>query len=426
MWGVFFALVGGLIGVRFMVLRVGWVGGHMDNLYYVLRLTRAGRFKFFARGWGQLQRSDDARDALRANLIGGRVPARVSDSLRWREDDIELDHNKLKVRRGVFDSPLVGLLPEDAKRCHFTMVVPRSSPVAPWSAASSGRPEGVVILLPATGEEGISLRLPMAEALAKERNWATLIIEAPYYGLRRPREQPSYHVLDVESFLLQSYAIMQEAALLRLWVEELWPGAPVTMSGFSWGAAMCSCGAVIAAQWSKEPRLLAAAPYVGSATPAVVVDGILADDIDWEALIAGLGPAAEAADAPDGGADALEQLSAITVLRQYQERTAAKERAYDKLYAKLIRTHLRTLTGLPGVTLKRLGGVQSVSMDHDRFVKPEYSDELFDLLSGVSDGVKSHTWVAGGHVLAFLRRLTEQKDAICRAMESLRGDRTLS
>ena len=57
---------------------------------------------------------------------------------------------------------------------------------------------------------------------------------------------------------------------------------------------MAACASVVAAQWCRAPHLVAAAPYAGSATPAVIVDGLLEGDIDWTALRGAAGTRADA------------------------------------------------------------------------------------------------------------------------------------
>ncbi|KAL3907716.1 MAG: hypothetical protein SGPRY_010075 [Prymnesium sp.] len=134
---------------------------------------------------------------------------------------------------------------------------------------------------------------------------------------------------------------------------------------------------------------IVAVPYAGSATPAVVVDGLLEDDITWSALKASEGE--------------------------------AFEETRERLLRHLMKTHLSIL--LPSLSARGscLAGLHAISFENDFFVKPEYGEELFKLtrtccLAGARNVLE---WQSGGHVYAFLARSQLQTRAIHAALSAL-------
>eukprot|EP00928_Gymnodinium_smaydae_P031979 TRINITY_DN23292_c0_g1_i2.p1 TRINITY_DN23292_c0_g1~~TRINITY_DN23292_c0_g1_i2.p1 ORF type:complete len:387 (-),score=61.16 TRINITY_DN23292_c0_g1_i2:121-1281(-) len=369
----------------------GTAVGVLDRAYYFTRISRS-RPRFFPDGWGDLS----CALRVQSNLINRMCDAescsdaRKLRSLRWETPTTRTSSTTCV---GSFDSPQELLLPPASKTCNFLFVSPTGG-VQPWDANESksaqASPKGVVLLMPSTGEQDEGGRLELAERLAAESDMCSVIITAPLYGVRRPPEQEMHYARTVELYLTQSSAIIEEAALLVCWCADRWPSVPVCVSGFSWGGAMTCCSAILASQWAAPARVLAV-PYAGSATPAVIVDGLLEDDIDWPAL------------AGDGEAE-----------------------PYEATRSRLLRTLLDThLSEIMKPILERqcgkLAGLHAVSFGDDHFVKPEYGEELFELASQCCDAnvTKVLEWRNGGHVAAFLRRPHVQTAAIQAAFQAL-------
>ena len=148
---------------------------------------------------------------------------------------------------------------------------------------------------------------------------------------------------------------------------------------------MSSCSALIASQWLPcDSPAITVAPYAGSATPTVILEGILEDDIDWEAL---------------GG----------------------RKEARPKLARIFESAHLKSLSHAilsNSESTARLGGVHAVSFLHDYFVSKSFSEDLFECLSSCCfPGVtKEQSWRPGGHIAAFLARHQYQHQAIRAAL----------
>jgi dienelactone hydrolase len=75
---------------------------------------------------------------------------------------------------------------------------------------------------------------------------------------------------------------------LVAWAHGRSPTSGLCIAGFSWGAAMAATAAVgcaTALPPGVSGRLVAAVPYVGTPTSAVIEDGLMQRDIDWQSLV---------------------------------------------------------------------------------------------------------------------------------------------
>lgn len=164
-------------------------------------------------------------------------------------------------------------------------------PIQPEGSSGSNKdkPGVFIVMLPATGEVYLSTRLRMARRLAQKFGWSSIIMTAPYYGVRKPKSQTLFFIDSVKDVLLQSQAIVEESAALSLYLlkkknKKGILDSKVYFSGFSYGGAMASCASTFALATGGDGRRLACASYVGSASPVCLVDGVLESSIDWSAL----------------------------------------------------------------------------------------------------------------------------------------------
>mmetsp|Transcript_37720 Transcript_37720/g.70342 ORF Transcript_37720/g.70342 Transcript_37720/m.70342 type:complete len:371 (+) Transcript_37720:61-1173(+) len=365
---------------------LSWALGALDNAYTLTHL-RTQRPRFFADGWGDVPAAQAAQEAL----FDRKPEAPLA---------IEWDAPKANVCCGRFRSPFAERLPEEVQEASFVFVSPLGPdgmPVSqPWSSGSSAmgaQPSAIVLLLPATGEENLDGRVAIAQKLARENSMCSLVVAAPFYGHRKPKGQQMHFVRTVEKYLDQSNAIVEESAALISWCTGFWPTVPVCISGYSWGGAMTCVTALVASQWEPSAQILAV-PYAGSATPAVLVDGLLQDDIQWPALV--------------------------------KNEDETFQVTHDTLMNVLLQTNLSSVVGpLEAAGKANLSGLHAVSFENDGFVKPEYGEDLFALTSKCcKPGAKRVlSWQAGGHVYAFLARQRVQTAAIQSACSSLSTSR---
>ncbi|KAJ1429858.1 hypothetical protein B484DRAFT_328748 [Ochromonadaceae sp. CCMP2298] len=377
---------------------ISWWLGNLDLLVYLLQLV-PNRPKFFADGWGDLNKPHEEQLKLEQQMLDGSPSIDVGDSMiEWELGDVQtLDQSMgLLQCRGSFLSPVASSLPDVVKRCNFLAVSPGGTL---WEADKE--PKVVVIMLSATGEQSTFTRKRQALYLARSRGWSSIIVTAPFYASRRPAQQTAHYLRSVEHVLLQSLAAMAEGALLATWATKRWP-CRVCVTGFSWGGAMAGCACMLALRWSERPSSIACVPYVGCSSPAVLVDGILSSDICWEALrrgsIAGR-YGTLTLPASDGGEDQEVTRARLLCCLDYMQSPNLEHFA---LFTK----------GVP----RSLGAVHVVTSCDDLIITKKYADQLTASLTRCSENVMVQ-WCSGGHVVAFLRRQSVQVNAILTAVD---------
>ena len=217
--------------------------------------------RLYADGFGDRDRLDSLVRGVRD--LGGEAPDRID--LRWSRSRTRMG---VAVTRGTYDSPASAILPRESRRG----VVERWLP-------SADAPH--CLILATTGEEGFANRRLLALWLAR-KNIASVIVENPYYGERRPRGQIGAAVRTVaDQFAMNLATVMEIRSLLAHFAEqELEVGA----TGFSQGGMMAAFGAAL----SSFP--VAVTPR-GAACRAesVFTRAALATTMRWDVLTAEAG-----------------------------------------------------------------------------------------------------------------------------------------
>eukprot|EP01018_Ginkgo_biloba_P032867 Gb_38260 [translate_table: standard] len=129
-----------------------------------------------------------------------------------------------------------------------------------------------------TGDHSFDRRLRLGGPLLKN-NIATMVLESPFYGQRRPRLQHGSKLLCVSDLLLLGRVTIEEARTLLYWLE--------TEAGFSkTGVCGLSMGGVHAAMvGSLHPTPVATLPFLAPHSAAVAFcEGILKHGTAWDAL----------------------------------------------------------------------------------------------------------------------------------------------
>jgi hypothetical protein len=106
----------------------------------------------------------------------------------------------------------------------------------------------------------------------------SIILENPYYGLRKPKNQirSSLHFVS-DIFVMGGCLILESIALLN-WCERLGFG-PLGVSGISMGGHMASLAA------SNWPKPLVLVPCLSwSTASSVFTEGVMSESIDWDML----------------------------------------------------------------------------------------------------------------------------------------------
>jgi hypothetical protein len=116
---------------------------------------------------------------------------------------------------------------------HFQLVLPRDHRIGTDSIP-------IGICYAGTGDQGYSRRrLLTANPLLKEYRIGTIILESPYYGLRKPRHQNGSTLFYVSDLLIMGGGIMLETIALLHWCQKM-KLTPAILHGFSLGGHMAS------------------------------------------------------------------------------------------------------------------------------------------------------------------------------------------
>ena len=120
----------------------------------------------------------------------------------------------------------------------------------------------------------------MALPLARERGVGSLLLENPYYGLRKPRAQLRSSLHHVSDLFIMGAALILEAHVLLSWAERqgCWP---LACHGISMGGHMAS---LAASAWPKPVALVPCLAWTsGSVT---FCQGVMSGAIPWHLLAA--------------------------------------------------------------------------------------------------------------------------------------------
>lgn len=452
----------------------GWALGALDRAYYLQRaLGGSGRPRLFSRGWGDelpavMAEYDAVISRLRAGAppFGGDGGGGAPPPLAGMEWEAELPVapiaavgggpavRRFVARHGAAPSPLAHILPPGPSRVLRFLYVGDAGARAPWDDGGVGAglppPATVAVILPATGEQGYADRLGVARSLlarlAADGHGpaAAVLVMAPLYAARKATDdgQVRHYVTSVGRYQAQSLAVMSEGAALAAWAHAAFAprgGARrLVVTGFSWGAAMAGCAALLASALLPPgvgAERLVAVPYVGSCSPEPVVAGVLADDVDWVALEGGVGQRGGG-----GGADRGDDVRAAL-----RRQLAA---SHTRLFVDAMRERATATAGGHPAHPPRplLAGALCVGMVDDGFVPLAFSAELAALLGGVAvgggrnerdrdgDGERGpfatptspppppsrRHWrtFRGGHVVAYVARPWRQVDAVADALRA--------
>jgi len=154
------------------------------------------------------------------------------------------------IMEECFLSPFAHILLPKSKECQFFLVKPTTAVQHqanhhPGSLATPShdgffsdkgketvqQKQVYVIMLPAMGEMGKCNCLNMMTTLITQHSWCSIIVRALLYGACKPQQQQSWFVNTISNYLLQSQAMMEEAAALTLYCLQL-PSSPAAATGW--------------------------------------------------------------------------------------------------------------------------------------------------------------------------------------------------
>ncbi|XP_019938613.1 protein ABHD18 [Paralichthys olivaceus] len=239
----------------------------LDVFYRRLLLT-----KLFIGGWGKPE--DLKRIFEFRKIIGDREKCKslVPEDYPVYISKTE-EHSDCHIHDGFFISPLEhwvpGILPPEAVKASFQFIVPKR-----WQ---KNRP--VCIQLAGTGDHFFwRRRTLMARPMIKEAGMASLLLENPYYGSRKPKDQLWSSLKNVSDLFVMGGALILESTVLLHWLERrgYWP---LGMTGISMGGYMASLAVT---NWPKPIPLIPCLSW--STASSVFTTGVLSKAVNWTEL----------------------------------------------------------------------------------------------------------------------------------------------
>jgi hypothetical protein len=241
----------------------------LDHIYRSLLLT-----KFFTKGWGNpenLKQLFEFRKVISCrekckDLVSADYPVHI---------DLDETQKECRIIEGHFISPftkhLPGIMPKEIEMARFQMILPKVWP-------NPGR-KPVCIHLAGTGDHYFwRRRTLLARPLLKEAGIASILLENPYYGVRKPKHQLRSSLHNVSDLFVMGGGLVLESLVLFHWCERQGFG-PLGISGISMGGHMASLAAT---NWHKPVSLI---PILSWSTASTVfTEGVMSEAIPWQLL----------------------------------------------------------------------------------------------------------------------------------------------
>lgn len=351
----------------------------MGSLYYVLdhvygALLHRTKISppFFSRGWGgtRLDLLERMIKQLFPEVEGQNWPPTLVQP-NWKT---VWETRNACLREGSFTTPchelLLNALPPESHTARVAFLAPKSVP--PQKMAC-------VVHLAGTGDHTFERRLRLGGPLLKD-NIATMVLESPFYGKRRPLLQRGAKLLCVSDLLLLGRVTIEEARSLLYWLDYEGGYGKAGVCGLSMG------GVHAAMVGSLHPTPIATLPFLSPHSAVVAFcEGVLKHATAWEAL-----------------RDDLVTAQKVGMNMTLEE----------------VRERMRNVLSLTDVTRfpvpKNPNGVIFVAATDDGYIPKHSVLELQKAWPG-----SEVRWVSGGHVSSFLLHNGEFRKAIVDALDRL-------
>ncbi|EDW76804.2 uncharacterized protein Dwil_GK18793 [Drosophila willistoni] len=241
----------------------------LDSLYRRMLITR-----FFEKGWGKpenLRRVFQFRKIISSRetcfkLVPRDYPVEITKKEIYSESTLI---------EGKFMTPLElhlpGVVPKAAQNAYFQLLIPNK-----W-VDEHHKP--VCIHLAGTGDHFFWRRRNfIAKPLLKDANIGSIILENPFYGLRKPDDQIRSNLHNVSDIFVMGGCLILECLVLLHWCERNGFG-PLGVTGLSMGGHMASLAAT---NWPKPLVLVPCLSW--STASAVFTTGVMSQSINWDML----------------------------------------------------------------------------------------------------------------------------------------------
>ena len=168
----------------------------------------------FGDGWGDQETFIKLLN-LRQSYKGGFTSSHDSDKLHFKLTELKKTSKYVRNYTGSFLSPLClespDLLPHESRTCRFLLTLPTD-----WGRSS----RRVCLHYAATGDHSFWRRYRfLAHPLAKDYNIGSVIVENPFYGTRKPRNQIRSGIRYVSDLFTMGSALVVEADFLLKWLQ---------------------------------------------------------------------------------------------------------------------------------------------------------------------------------------------------------------
>ena len=192
--------------------------------------------KFFSKGWGDIKVMEQIFEMQEIVRKSKGLNGRLLEICEKTEVNVKKTNinNSLQILEGQFKSPFMQVvpngLPPECRIARFQMILPMK-----WKFEKP-----VCIHLAGTGDHFFWRRRQfMAIPLAKEYSIGSIILENPYYGYRKPKDQNKSGLRHVSDLFVMGGALTFETITLILWCERQGFG-PLGVTGISMGGHMAS------------------------------------------------------------------------------------------------------------------------------------------------------------------------------------------
>ncbi|KAK9890149.1 hypothetical protein WA026_008955 [Henosepilachna vigintioctopunctata] len=240
----------------------------LDIIYRKILLS-----KLFRKGWGSAENLKllfDFRKVISNRercfkLVSSDYPIKIIN--KERRSDCE-------IIEGSFTSPLALYMPSvitsDLKTAYFQLVLPLKWPVEGYKP--------VCIHLAGTGDHFFWRRRNIMAKPLLQKGIGSIILENPYYGLRKPEDQVRSSLRYVADIFVMGGCLVLECIALLNWCVQSGFG-PLGVTGISMGGHMASLAA------SNWPAPIVLVPCLSWSTASTVfTEGVMSNSIDWDLL----------------------------------------------------------------------------------------------------------------------------------------------
>ncbi|KAG6466116.1 protein ABHD18-like [Zingiber officinale] len=260
-----------LFSSQMVSINLGALHYFLDHIYGAFVHRTKLSTPFFSKGWG------GSKLDLLESLVKQLFPISEVQNLPpimvqpiWK---MVWETKNACLREGIFRTPceerLISALPPESYNARVAFLSPKLVP--PQKMAC-------VVHLAGTGDHTFERRLRLGGPLLKQ-NIATMVLESPFYGLRRPRLQHGAKLLCVSDLLLLGRVTIEESRGLLHWLEEEAGFGKTGICGLSMG------GVHAAMVGSLHPRPIATLPFLAPHSAVVAFcEGVLKYATAWEAL----------------------------------------------------------------------------------------------------------------------------------------------